>query len=242
MKTEDFRAIDSLSRSLWADAAYAARVSTETVTAVSLLDLNDERALERAMSALLERALRDGAGVNAEALNHPFFRLQPEERLLLAALHVGRWSYRRIARVLGMNEEKIPRLAWQARLHLATFAPARAATALGSPRAGVRCPEYSTDAPWTQRFMDEEIPSRERLFLQNHLMACASCRQSLATCRDLYYSVDAMIPQPSPGSDSELTLRELQRAWEETRKWMQPIRRTFIAHRPLSNTEDEVET
>ena len=70
--------------------------------------------------------------------------------------------------------------------------------------------------------------SQQRLFLQNHLMACASCRQSLATCRDLYYSVDAMIPQPSPGSDSELTLRELQRAWEETRKWMQPIRRTFI--------------
>jgi hypothetical protein len=170
MTQEDLKTLVVMGRSLWSDPGRSERVALETMTAVSLLDLTKERAVERAAAVLLERAERDGMAamtrVNLVVLDQPFFRLLPEERFLLAALHVGRWSYSRLARVMDETSERVEEIAWMARVRLSARHPA------GPASRGHHCPDYDVRRPWTQRFLDEEMEtSRERLFLQNHLMA-----------------------------------------------------------------------
>jgi hypothetical protein len=137
---------------------------------------------------------------NAQAIANPFYRLEPIQRLILTALHRGRWSYERLSRVLGERAETIEELAWAARVELAVSAKGtglfpKVSYPAGARQAGSHCPEYLAGRPWTQRFLDEEIRAgSERLFFQNHLMACDSCRAALSRCRELYYAIEALIP------------------------------------------------
>lgn len=227
MNTEDLRALSHLGHALWVEPGRLERAALETLTAVSLLDLPSEKLVERASSALLERASRDGAAVNATALGTPFFRLLPEERLILAALHLGHWSYARISRILDRSEETVARAAWSARVRLAT---SKGSIPIPGGSNGPQCPEFDPQMPWTQRFLDEEITPRERLFLQNHLMACAMCRKSLALSRDLYYSVDAMLPRVVSPAEEEAWVKRLALV----------LRKTESAKRGRSNSFSSV--
>jgi hypothetical protein len=224
MRTEDLNTLVAMGKALWADPARSERIAAETLTAVSLLDLTEERAIERAAAVLLERAEREGAAAqassNADAMNQPFFRLFPEERFLLAALHLGRWSYARLARVMSAEEKRVEELAWAARVRLSGRNP------IGSAARGTSCPEYDARLPWTQRFLDEEIrTSRERIFLQNHLMACDDCRKALASSREVYYAVEARLPRPGEGAEQQIfALVEARTRLKELRS---PARRDF---------------
>jgi hypothetical protein len=192
MRTEDLGALTRIGQALWASPEASHRPLQETVAAVSLLELGPERSIERAAGVLLNQVARDGADAAAAAIHRPFFRLLPEERLVLAALHCSRWSYGRIGRVLGRSAENVAEIAWAARLHLAqvSYLP----LPFGSSR-GASCPEYLPARPWTQSFLDEELEAHQKHFLERHLVSCDSCRQALNSCRSLYYRIDAFLPR-----------------------------------------------
>ncbi len=205
MKTDDLKIITSLGQALWADPNHAERHSIETVTAVALLNLGEELSFERATLLLLQQALKDGTKAYASAVHLPFFRLLPEERVLLALLHSGQISYKKLASILGKSPEDIAQIAWQSRVHLAN-AVEHGGSVLhptGSASFGPHCPEYDFTQPWTQKFLDEEYSQRERLYLQNHMMACTGCREALNRCRQLYYKVESLLPK-SPDIDRKI--------------------------------------
>jgi hypothetical protein len=100
----------------------------------------------------------------------------------------------------------------------------------GSTILGPNCPEYDAHRPWTQRFLDDEIPpGRERIFFQNHLMACASCRDALSRCREAYYAIEKELPRVSPAESGDASvLRLLQSISRQARGLARPIERTFL--------------
>jgi hypothetical protein len=228
----DLKTYAELGRALWADTSQSGVMTVETLSAISLLDLTEERALDRASAALLDLAIRQGmAQATRQALEtgkfNPFFKLSPEERFVLAALHLGRWKYERVARIIrfGSDEQReaVERLAWKARTRIAV---AMGVTPIGAKLASANCPEYDLDRPWTQRFLDEEVgKGRELLFLQNHLMACDSCRRSLAVCRDIYFKVEEMLPRVS---DDDRILRVLENVAQHGKKIRQVGEVTFV--------------
>src|SRR6185437_1507127 len=171
MKVEDLKLVSSLGQSLWQQPEQSRSITRETISAATVLDPNPERAIEKAVQALLDRANQKGMYAR---IPNGFHALFPEERFILLALHQGRWSYERIARVVREPIEQIQTLAWNARVYLAlSHYPTAPKTASAS------CPEYDPQRPWTQRFVDEELSGRERVFLQTHLSRCASCREAL---------------------------------------------------------------
>lgn len=204
IRDQDFEAYTQIGHSLWADHDRSRRAMVEALSAASLQDLTEERVLEKATTALLQRAtygkLAATPGDNASAISNPFFRLSPGERLILSALHRGRWSYARLGRVLNVTAEQIEEMAWIARVNLATAAKSsgilpKISYPAGARPAGASCPEYDSAHPWTQRFLDEEFAAgAQRIYFQNHLMACDSCRAALSRCRDLYYAIETLIP------------------------------------------------
>src|SRR3954451_2966564 len=103
LRNQDFEAYLQIGNSLWADPDRSKRMMVETLSAASLQDLTEERMLEKATSAMLKRAMHGKLAAtpahNVQAISNPFFRLTPEERLILTALHRGRWSYARLGRV-----------------------------------------------------------------------------------------------------------------------------------------------
>jgi hypothetical protein len=236
MTTEDIRSLSQIGNALWVDRDLSRQRTAETLQAVSLLSLPEDALLERASSALLARATREDLGARAAFLGDPFFRLLPEERFILVALHLERWSYERVARVLGCTAEQVATRAWKVRVHLASQplpksqdkgrasgAGPRAPPvlgAVGTSQKGASCPEFQSLNPWTQRFLDEEHATRERVFLQNHLMACDDCRLALARCRELYFHVEKMIPRTDGDSAAELSV--LARQIAEVRRRTRP--------------------
>lgn len=230
MTLEDLKTVAQIGRALWADPAQADPQTAETVSAVSLLHLTEERALERAAKALLDQASKRGMAahtldalkVGGSRIENPLYALFPQERFLLVALHSGRWSYARLARILSVSDQEIEETAWGIRLKLSRLNP------IGSELRTPNCPEYDVRRPWTQRFLDEEIhEGRQRIFLQNHLMVCATCQRALSRCRDIYYAVDKLIPRlGSEGSDGEL-LFALKELTTESRGIKRPSERSF---------------
>jgi hypothetical protein len=227
MQIEDLKTLSFFGNALWADSDYSERVAVETITAVSLLDLTPDRSMERVSSALLSRAIKDGVEVNASVINRPFFRLHPMERFILSALHLGRWSYERLGRVLKKTPEEIGKIAWSARLRLISTPgrPVYVPHPTGSDLNGVRCPDYDQYNPWTQRFLDDEMTNRERIFMQNHLMACDRCRQALSRCRNLYYTADALVPRPPKDQDR---VRVFEKALARLNGLRRPTERSFL--------------
>lgn len=234
MRSEDFIAITSIGNALWVNPRVSERNAADTVAAVAMLEVTDENAVEKAASAMLVAAMRDGVHATISAISNPFYRLLPEERTVLAALHCGRWSYERLGRVLGRAPDEIAEIAWNSRLHLASAPGTLGALThpSGSRHRGVSCPEYDSKNPWTQRFLDEESTNRERVFLQNHLMACDSCRKALELCRNLYYAVEKLIPGGSGGLGAnepavQRTALNLQKHWKESRFFKYPAERSL---------------
>lgn len=193
---------------LWADSDQSEQVMTETLSAISLMDLSREAMIERAASALLQQAIQQGAAANPRHLNQPFFRLPPEARFVLSALHLGNWSYGRVARILNTTTERVEELAWSARQSMGAET---SRIAIGGRNAGPNCPEYDARRPWTQRFLDEEVRSgQERVFFQNHLMVCPSCQKTMNHCRDLYFAVERSLPRAMLTGDNVLGIERLE--------------------------------
>jgi hypothetical protein len=202
IQTDDLRTFSGMGKALWVDAERCEQSTVETLSAVTLLNLTPDRAIEKACVGLLEGARRAGSGAEIvgtsdhSLLSEPFYRLSVEEKMLLVALHVGRWSYARISRILKMESAQLQECLWRSRLQLgsALSPPSPYPAAPSSP--GPDCPAYDSQAPWTQRFFDQEILSgSEQFVLKQHLLKCNSCSQALRRCRELYFRVDVEIKQ-----------------------------------------------
>ncbi len=239
MEYEDLKTYLEIGRALWADPEDSTRIATDTISAVNLLNLSPEGKIERAAAALLERNRKYGQAASVLAAlrmgakqETGFFRLPPEQRFILVALHLGRWSYARLGRVLGASEEDVAKAAWMSRSELLPGGYPPGASSLGA-----NCPEYDPSQPWTQRFLDEEFPSsRDRLFLQNHLMACDSCRQALDRCRDFYFKAERALPSLRAGDDE---LKALERELRNSPTRLAAVERTHWANLAIFLRKDE---
>jgi hypothetical protein len=220
------RTLSRISHSLWGDFNKSIPISEDILSSVGLLHLDGNETLERASRTLIERAEKSPPSLLS--LQHPFFRLSPIERFLLTVLHIESWSYARVSRVLGVERRLIAPLAWAARIKFCfQEVPGSTEYPRGPTRLGHSCPEFVVTEPWTQTFLDEEIGARERMFLQNHLMACDGCRKSLDLTRRMIFKIESMIPVGSSPEDAELAAQRLLETWKSGESAFDPIKTTF---------------
>jgi hypothetical protein len=227
VETRDLNALTEFGKALWADPGESISRPVDTVATVSLLTLSPRRMAERAARGLLDSATRSGPSANSSAAHLAFYRLMPEERMVLAGLHYARWSYERLSRILSVTPERVAEIAWGARLHLATDPAGRTLIAHPVGSRGMGCPEYHPGRPWTQRFLDEEMNAREKSFLQAHVATCNSCRQALTRARNLYYAVEALVPRV-PEGERESRTRQLRSVWDRSRTMRSHAELTFF--------------
>jgi hypothetical protein len=158
---------------LFSKIAQALQVDPEECLAASSLKRqNFERTLEIAFQAALQKSGKQSKK------RTPFERLSAPQQLILLGLHLGAWSYLKLARILEQDPEAVERLAWNARIQLSQK-PYPAAP--GSKHSS--CLPYDFQRPWTQQFLDEEMSRSTLFFLKNHLLTCSSCSQSLQRSR-----------------------------------------------------------
>ena len=226
MDKEAIKSLTRISRSLWGDLEKSVAISEDTLTSVCLLQLSDERTLERASKVMIERAERNPPRLLA--LQHPFYRLAPIERFLLTALHVEKWTYSKIARILGIEVSLVEPWAWATRIK---YAYQELSTGIDYPRGpaslGANCPEYNMSHPWTQRLLDDELQKRERLFLQNHLLACEKCRKSLELSRKMFFTIEGLIPVKDAHQETEIASERIFQTWRSGESKYRPIKTTF---------------
>ena len=143
------------------------------------------------------RAESTRSNLSPLALNDPFFRLLPDERLILAALHLRHWTYERIGKIVNQPTSQIESTAWRMRIHLASLhrkdQPSVPYPAAGAQ--GAKCPEFNPMAPWTQRFLDRQCISTQKVFLESHLAICQSCQGTLQRSRRVFYAAEQFIPR-----------------------------------------------
>ncbi len=223
MNKEDILSLTRIGRSLWGDLKQSVAISEDTLTSVSLLNLGDDRTIERASKVMIELAERNPPTLLK--LNHPFFRLAPIERFLLTATHIEKWSYSRVARTLGIDSTLISPWLWSTRLKFC-FQETQG-TGLEYPRApgalGPVCPEYNLSDPWTQRMMDDETGKKERFFLQNHLVACEKCRKTLELTRKMIFKVESMIPVKESPQELDLACEQIYNTWKIGERILRPM-------------------
>lgn len=227
MKKDDIRSLTRISRSLWGDLDQSVAISEDTLTSVSLLNLSDDRTIERASKVMIELAERNPPTLLI--LNHPFYRLAPLERFLLTAIHIEKWSYERIGRTLGIESTNLKSLLepwlWTIRLK---FCFQETQSEIEYPRGpsslSPTCPEYNSSAPWTQRMMDDELGKRERFFLQNHLMGCNHCRKALELTRKMIFKVESLIPVKESSLELENANERIFNHWKEGEVTFRPIK------------------
>lgn len=229
MEKTQLESLTRIGQSLWGDWTRSYQMSEETLSQLAFMDLDSESALERASKVMIERAEKNPPP--RVILNHPFFRLAPIERFLMTALHLEKWSYTKIARTLNIDPKIIPAWAWATRLK---YAYDELKLEVDYPRApsalGPSCPEYNTASPWTQRLLDDELGKQERLFLQNHLMGCPQCRQSLEHTQKLIFKIEATLQ--SLGTAPDHLNRDFARilaSWNVGQKLTDPNQITFLS-------------
>jgi hypothetical protein len=229
--TQEWKTLTLLGRALWAEPAQSRKHAVETLSAVSLHDFNLDVMMDRTVQGLVARALREPVSQRKALIHHPFYRLTPKERVILIGLHFGGWSYARLGRVLDLSPDEVSALAWRARLNLATqmLEPWSSKPLIHPPGSyGKHCPSYDPISPWSQKFLDEQFPKRERFFLQNHLMACSRCLSILNRTRDLYYRVEKSLPVNDQAPDVSEEAEVLFKIWKTGYHMTHPIEQTVL--------------
>lgn len=223
---EDIRTLTRISRSLWGDFNRSLAVSEDTLSRIALLRLSDDLLLERVSKAMIEKA--EQYPPKLLKLTHPFFRLAPIERFLLTTLHIEKWGYARIARTLGIETDLIESWAWATRIkYCFQEMEADVEYPRGPSTLGTNCPEYNASAPWAQRLLDDELGKRERLFLQNHLMACTSCRKTLEITRKMMFKIETMIPVDTSPEEMNFAAQRIDEIWKSGEAIFRPTSLTL---------------
>lgn len=209
-----------MGKALWADSNQRDSITLNAFSSISLLELSEDESLEQTARCLLENARRTTAAASrlremqqVEPAYRAFYSLHPDERFLLALLHLEHWNYAKVAHFFGITLEGLEVMAWRIRIQVSSKYP------LASPMDTPSCPEFDVRRPWTQRFLDDEYSNgTEKVFLQNHLMICDGCRRALQSCREVYYAVDAAIPRNlDQDENTRKLISNLQRVRVESR-------------------------
>lgn len=238
MEKTRLKSLAEIGVALWANPEVYQQKVQETVTALALLEEDSLVGLEKGAMALLARVHREGLirnnNLNKNALQNPFYRLDPEERFVLIALHSGKWNYQAIGRVMEMDPSQLQQFAWTTRLKLAGLLNHQNTDRIPYPSApstqpnhrGASCPEFDSAQPWAQRFLDDNIEAgTDRVFLQNHLMACDTCRKYLNRCREFYHRIEAVVPRLS---DQDQFLPVLAKSVRRSEIIRTPSKMTFV--------------
>ena len=219
----DIAIINRLSNALFYEVTSPEQSAADTLAAVVLQELSAERAVEEVSKALLVRSSQLGrTSVSHSVFAHRFFILPHEQRLVLIGLHLGKWSYLRLSRILGRDRDEVQKLAWKARVEMSYDSSYPSAPV----SKGLSCPEYDSRKPWTQRFLDGETGTTgDCLFLQRHLLECSGCREALARTRETYYRVSQELDERT---EEPLYIKELQQVLTKSPLQKYPSERTFI--------------
>lgn len=239
-----------MSSAFWNTEEDSERSALETLSIVSVLDLSPERALEKAARALLEKARSSANHFRLDSRTDPrsdprrrdshpgFFHLSLEARMALVAIHQGKWSYEKLARILQIDSEGVEDLLWKARVLLVTDSSQLRAGSfkVKYPSApypiSPSCPEYDNARPWTQRLLDGEIPAgKEQFFLKEHLVRCKACKECFVRCKEIYYRVNEAVDDlvGSRGSPQRRAFQDLaESVVRDTELRVYPSRMTFL--------------
>lgn len=221
LENEEYRSLAWMAPALWSQWDRFDRLAPEFVVADRLKNPQSPPSADRIAGLLLKSARGDGTGAILDRVSEPFFRLTPEERTLLALLHWGRWTYRRVGALLGLTAEQVAENAWACRVYLAsqigTLKGKAIAHPIGSMKDRPNCPEYQPAAPWTQKFLDKECAPAEKVFLENHLHNCLYCQQVLSKAREVYFGAQSLMPTVDPRVVSQKA-QWLDQAFQQTAK------------------------
>lgn len=188
--------------------------SFEIMAGAALLDRpSDSELREHVASRLIDRLARFSDDRVSDRRGS-FYLLSVTERVILVLLHRARWSYAAVGKLLGLSGEQLEELAWMTRLELARRAGAVSHHPAGTPRSRTDCPEYIPARPWTQRWADGVYSGTEKLFLQQHLERCATCRDIALRSRRIFYAVEAALPASEGGHERAI---HLETAFRKTR-------------------------
>ncbi len=123
-----------------------------------------------------------------------FYRLDELERFALACVESGSCSYFRLSKILQIGVPEVEALLWKARLRLDAWIRLQAPRSttrsypIGGNSSSLSCPLYEAQAPWPQRFLDQNFRSRrEQSLLPHHLGFCPACQKTLAHHRAIHH-------------------------------------------------------
>lgn len=199
---EELRVLHQIGRALWTENRLVTERTLEMVTALSATPRKQDKKLETALTGFLVRISEEGDSAHITESHNPFFRLPAEERFLLSALQLEGFSYGELARILKIEIDEVERRALQSRREFAASVGIELLSLEGGA-LGPKCPSLETNRPWMQRFLDEALAPQERAFLQNHLMACVTCRKRLERTRKLFAEIEREMRECMHVSDAE---------------------------------------
>jgi len=221
---QNVQEISRIGRALYSLPEESYHYSSETLSTVKLLELDEETSLERAASALVFQALKKSKVDQSIASTiTPFYQLDPYDRFILSALHLCHWTYEKCARILNIPESQVSKRAWSARtrfMEKLIHSGKEIRYPIQAEIATSQCPEFNLQHPWSQKILDDEIHGKERIFLQNHIMACDACRSTLNQTRELFFVIDEETKKIlAHSSENDLNLEiKLQKHWENLNK------------------------
>lgn len=186
---EELRVLHQIGKALWTENKLVTERTLEMITALTATPRKPEKKLETALTGFLIRISEEGDSAHLTQSHNPFFRLQAEERFLLCALQLEGFSYTELARILRTEPDEVEKRALHARREFAASVGIELLSLEGGA-LGPKCPSMETNRPWMQRFLDEALAPQERAFLQNHLMACVTCRKRLERTRKLFAEIE----------------------------------------------------
>lgn len=186
---EELRVLHQIGRALWTQNHLVTERTLEMITALSATPRKQEKKLETALAGFLVRISEEGDAAHLTDSHNPFFRLAAEDRFLLCALQLEGFSYAELARILRTEADEIEKRALQIRREFAASVGIELLSLEGGA-LGPKCPSLETNRLWMQRFLDEALQPQERAFLQNHLMACVTCRKRLERTRKLFSEIE----------------------------------------------------
>jgi len=217
--TESLTQMIEISRALWADPKTAENTLSDTLAVVALLPLEGEDLVNRMATALIERFEREGAAVNADALQQNFFKLHPLQRVILIAHERLHWDYERIEGVFDLSRDELETLFWKSRIDLLTHRAGRPILSLPSPsNVTANCPEFNPIRPWSSRYLDHAVSRADQVFLQGHIEHCPSCKGILDKTRTIHFESQAeLLPELAPEvqARSMTVLRDLLKISEK---------------------------
>ncbi len=219
-----------LALSVWGEHKTAYEHAEKALT-LGILPGNktDDDVIYKSIQLLFFEALENT--IDNRYFDNPYYRLSTRERIILMGLHKSSLNYKALGLFLKTSQEGIEIESWRARLSLLSQPELKnqkyAVYPGGVGKFGASCPVFAELAPWTQRFLDNAITIKERVFLESHLNNCEDCLKRLEASKKAFYLVDSFIPSKDI-PDFKTNIQHLMQAWVKMNRVLSPINSSFM--------------